>query len=284
MSILRYVAGEPLLRRNQLYFLLLLLGLVNTAFQSGMAFYLQYGPAAAFMELFGISAVAWVSLAAAGALLAQSDDDSLADPVDLVFAAATIFACLLPFRSAAAVATTLVALRAMLVAPPGTALFRTGAISLSIAGALFWGRLLLNASGTALLELDVALAGTLSGLKTDGNMLFYATSDPEFVGKGFIVAQACSSLHGLSIALLAWVLVTQFYGLPANRRTIGFGLLGVLGTIAVNVARLSAMSYFPRHFDWLHDGAGASIAGAIAMIVVMGANLGGNWNAVTSNG
>lgn len=284
MAILKYVAGEPLSRRNRLYLLLFLLGVVNTAFQSGMDFYLRYGSAAALMELFGISAVAWVSLAAAGALLAQSDDDSLADPVDLVFAAAAIFACLLPFRSAAAVATTLFALRAMLIAPPGTALFRAGAISLSIVGTLFWGRLLLNASGTALLELDVALAATFSGLQTDGNMLFYVTSDPEFVGKGFIVAQACSSLHGLSIALLGWVLVTQYYGLPANRRTIGFGLLGVLGTIAVNVSRLSAMGHFPRHFEWLHDGAGASIAGTIAMIFVMGANLGGNWKAVTLNG
>ena len=172
----------------------------------------------------------------------------------------------------------------MITAKPRSPVFRGSAIALSIVAALFWGGVLLTASGNALLRIDVALAATFSGLHSESNLLYFASSDPAFAGKGFLVAQGCSSLHGMSIAILAFVLVTQFYNLPAKPATVVWGLLGVAATIAVNIARLSIMGHFPAYYEWVHLGPGAVIAGMVGMILVLLANLGGNWRAITRNG
>jgi exosortase/archaeosortase family protein len=260
-----------------------LLGIVNTGYLFAADSAIRSGFWPALLALFDISAFTWAALAAVWMLLGEASDQP-ASRADLTRAAAVAATCLIPIPYCAAVATSALALWAILASRPGSLPFRASLVALSALAALFWGKLLLAAMGPKLLALDVALVRLTTGLAGHDNIIEFAGQDPAFVGKSLMVATPCSSLHWVSIALLAWVLVTQVFDLPAGRRTIFFGLLGVAGSIAVNVARLGAMGYYPAWFDWLHLGPGAVIAGWLCTMLVMAANLGGNWRAITRSG
>ena len=196
-------------------------------------------------------------------------------------ASLVVLACMVPIRSAAAIATTLLAINALLSARPRSSLFRAAAIGLSALVALFWGAVLLAITGNALLYVDVALAGTFAGLDWEANQLHFAGGNPADPGGSFAVVSTCSSLHGMSVAVLAFVLVTQFYDLPMRRRTLLWGLVGVVGMVAVNITRLGIMGHYPAWFDWMHVGAGSTIAGGVSTAILLLANMGGNWRAIT---
>lgn len=277
------LSGTFPLRREHLYLLGFLLGIANTGFQSVFADAQANGLIVSLANLFGISALVWAGLPAiVSTVLEGKEQVRTPSYLEIALFVLVLLACFVPLRAAAAGATSLLAIFAIATSPWRSPLSRAAFIALACVAALYWGRVLLAMSGTALLDLDVLLAGTFSGLEAQGNMLLYASTDPEFAGDGFLVAAGCSSLHGISLALLTFVLTTQFYNLPFSPQTMFWGLVGVLSTIAINIARLSAMGYYPEHFEWIHVGTGAAIAGIVSLALVLAANLGGNWRAITS--
>ncbi|HYJ31543.1 MAG TPA: hypothetical protein VEW25_14525 [Allosphingosinicella sp.] len=227
------------------------------------------GWALAAANLFGISAVIWAALAAGLKILAAK---SVPEPLrrgDLGIAAVVAMAALLPLATASMLALTLLAGHAILTGPRGSPVRRAGLIFLAMSGALLWGRLALAVFSRPLLDLDALFVSRLIGAEQQGNMLISGSTR-------LIVAPGCSSMQGLSLALLFCVTFSQLFEVRFDRRAASWFAAALAATVAINVVRIGAMLRFPDHLPAIHDGWGYQIAmwatlAAVAAICVFGA-------------
>jgi exosortase/archaeosortase family protein len=263
MTSLGGAAPAPALDRSRLFFWLVLVATLN-AF-SGVAFRIipERGLAYALFELFGVSAILWVALAAALALLWSDAEQAPVARADLRLAAAVAFAALLPVAPASSAALTLAAAWMVHRASPGSPVRKAGLIALAVAVSLLWGRLFLALFSRPLLDIDSWLVGELVGVRPVGNTLSFAD------GRGGIaVAPGCSSWQGMSLALVFWVTVNQWFGVRFGWKPFGWCLLALGATIAVNVARIGAMVHFPAHLAEIHHGYGWHLAMWTSLLLV----------------
>jgi exosortase/archaeosortase family protein len=242
------------LDRGTLFFWLVLLAALNAFAGPALRIVPEHGLAYALFELFGISAISWVALAAVLALLKDAPFEPLRT-ADGWIAALTVLVALAPVATASALALTGLALWMVAASEAGSPLRRAGLIALALTGPLIWGRLLLAWFSGPLLGADTWLVGAVTGAAHVANTLALAD------GSGRLgVAPGCSSWQGMSLALLLWVTVNQWFRVPLTRGSVA-ACLGALGvTVAINVARLAAMVRFPAHIEEIHHGWGWHLA------------------------
>ena len=218
----------------------------------------------ALFNLFDISAIIWLAIAAGCALQwrqAEICEKKASGRDYLVFAGAAL-AALLPIAAASGVALSMVAIAHWLGSPALSNARRAAAIFLSLSCFLFWGRLFLAMASGPLLSADATLVATLAGVHAQGNVVNFVN------GQQFVIAPGCSSLHGISLALVMWTTVWAWFGLSMNRRMI-FGLgAAVLATIAVNCLRLAVIAWNPAQFDYWHIGTGAAFFGWMLLLAI----------------
>jgi exosortase/archaeosortase family protein len=250
VATLAQPAAVEWLGRARLFYGLLLLAALNAFAGIAIRIVPERGFAYALFELFGISAISWVALAAALALLKDAPEEPLrrADPWVAVL---VILTALLPVATASAVALTVLAAWMILSSPRGSPLHRSGLIALALSGPLIWGRLLLALFSGPMLAADTWLVGSVTGTAQAANMLLLAD------GSGrLIVAPGCSSWQGMSLALLFWVTVDQWFGVRFGRRALITCLAALAATVAINVLRIAAMVRFPAYLEEIHHGWG----------------------------
>lgn len=255
-------AGRPL-TRSGLFFWLVLIAALNAFAGVALRIVPDMGLAYALFELFGISAILWVALAAALALLRA---DPAADPPtagDRLVTALVLAAALLPVAPASSAALTFLALWMIVRSPARTAARKAGIIALAIAVSLLWGRVFLALFSRPLLDIDTWLVGRLVGANAVGNTLLLADGSG-----GIAVAPGCSSWQGMSLAMVFWVTVNQWFGVRFGWKPLGWCLLALAATIAVNVLRIGAMVHFPAHLDQIHHGYGWHLAMWASLLLV----------------
>jgi exosortase/archaeosortase family protein len=241
------------LDRRGLFFGAVLLASLNAFMGPAARALSDYGLAYALFELFGISAILWTALAAALALLRDAPPAPLrrGDPwVALV----ALLAALLPAPPASAVALTLVGLYLAATASV-PAERKAGLIAVAMTGPLLWGRLLLALFSGPMLAADTRLVALVTGAQRGGNLIGSADD-----GHGLAVAPGCSSWQGISLALLLWVTVNQWFGVRSGPRAFGILAAAVVATVAINVLRIAAMLTFPTHIEAIHHGWGWHLA------------------------
>lgn len=251
--------------RSQLFFALFLLATLNAFFGNAVGSVATRGWAAAAANLFDISAILWVALAAGLAILAEDPDRARWRRGDSAIAAALLAAALLPAPAASAVALTAAAAWAIATSDAGTALRRSGIIFLTVTGALIWGRLLLLYFSRSLLDVDAAFVTGLIGAEQIGNVIWSDATDARV-----IVAAGCSSMRGLSLALVFWATVNQYYRVPFGWRAALTCLAALAATVGVNVLRIAAMLCWPEHLPAIHHGWGWLIAMWSTLFLVVG--------------
>jgi exosortase/archaeosortase family protein len=223
----------------------------------------ERGIAFALFELFGISAILWAALAAALALLHADEADDPATGLDVLVAALVAIAALLPAAPASSAALTLLAVWMIARSPSVSPSRKAGVIALSLTASLLWGRVFLALFSRPLLDIDTWLAGRLVGAPAVGNILTLVD------GSGAIaVAPGCSSWQGMSLALVFWVTVNQWFGVRFGWRPLGWCLLALAATILVNIVRIGAMVHFPQHLEAIHHGYGWHLAMWTSLILV----------------
>ena len=240
--------------RGRLFFWLVLLATLNAFAGFAVRTVTDYGWTYALFELGGISAVLWIALAAALALL-QLDDKEPVRPGDRVVAAFVVLFALSPFPPASSAALSALALWMLATAASGSPTRRAGVVALAMTTALLWGRVMLALFSRPLLGADTWLVGHLVGVEPVGNTLRFVD------GTGAIaVAPGCSSWQGMSLALVFWATVNQWFGVRFGWRPVGWYLLALAATVLVNVVRIGAMVTFPAHIEEIHHGYGWHIA------------------------
>lgn len=246
--------GAARFGRARLYFWLVLLAALNAFAGIAIRIVPEHGLAYAVFELFGISAISWVALAAILALLKDAPFELLRRGEGWI-AALVVLVALAPVATASALALTGLALWMVVASAPGSPFRRAGLIALALTGPLIWGRLLLAWFSGLLLSADTWLVGQVTGTAQAANILALAD------GSGRLgIAPGCSSWQGMSLALLLWVTVNQWFEVPLTRRSVAACLGALAATVAINVARIAAMVRFPAHIEAIHHGWGWHLA------------------------
>lgn len=221
------------------------------------------GWAWAALDLFDVSAIVWLALAAGLALLWNAADQPPARPVDWVGTCLAVIVAFIPTPVASAAMLSVVGLSAVVSGGPTSVLRRSGLIFLSLTAFLIWGRIALALGAGLLLRADAGFVSLVSGLPSSGNAVGFAG------GGRFLVAPGCSSLHEVSLALILWTTVVQYFAIASGRRAWLTLALAVVAAIAVNCARLATIAWHPRDFDYWHVGMGAAQFGWVALAAIV---------------
>ena len=251
------------LDRTSLFFWLFLIAALNAFAGLALTSIATAGWAGAALNLFGVSAILWLALVAGLQLIRAAPEGASATRRDWLVAGAGLFAIFLPSATISSAALTLFALYALVTGVPASPLRRAAIIFLAVSGATLWGRLILAAFSHPLLDLDAFLVSRIAGVAQEGNLVAFAD------GSGTMaVAPGCSSLQGISLALVFWATVNQWFEVPIGRRSLAWLGAAVAATVAVNVLRIVALAHFPERFDSIHGGLGWHVAAWTTMILV----------------
>jgi len=267
----RAAQRSPAVTRAQLFYGLFLIATLNGFVGMAARSVEGAGWAAAAFDLFGISAILWAALAAGLKILGEDDGTEPLRNGDVAIAILLLLAALLPVAPASAVALTAASLWAALTAAPGSPLRRAAIVFLAMTGAILWGRLLLAGLSRPLLDIDaIFVAGTL-GVEHQGNMIWSAGG-----ASRLIVAPGCSSMQGMSLAIVFWASVNQLFRVPFGWKAVCYCLAALAATVAINVLRIGAMLHWPEHQPAIHHGWGMHVAmwttlAAVVAICLFGA-------------
>jgi exosortase/archaeosortase family protein len=259
----RGAGASAALGRSRLFFWLVMLAALNALAGIAIRIVPERGLTYAIFELFGISAIVWLALAASLALLWPHSDERAPSRLDLAVAAATVLVALMPVATASAIMLTVLALHIVMTSPTGSPGRKAGIIALTMSATLIWGRLALALLSRPLLDADTWLVALLTGANQAGNTLAFMDGTG-----GIAVAPGCSSWQGMSLALLFWVTVNQWFGVKASWRAAGWCLAALAATVAINVLRMAAMIRFPEHIADIHHGYGWHISMWATLIAV----------------
>ena len=230
--------------------------------------------ASSALNLFGISAFYFVALLAA--LVLVREDKEQTSRLDWFVIAVCLVTALLPNYTLARFLVSALGVYLIFSSSVATSGRRAGIIVVALGGALFWGPVMLFAMGHPVLELDAKLTSWLYGFDRVGNTINFTDGTPG----GIIIAPGCSSWHGLSLAILFWITIQQWFATTLRAASFLWLALALLATIFVNNLRLAALAAYPEQFEMIHHGYGATIAGWTTMILVVSICLFGERRAI----
>jgi exosortase/archaeosortase family protein len=157
----------------------------------------------------------------------------------------------------------------MLLLKDGPSSRRRGArLLLATTLPMLWSRLLLHFFAQPILEIDASMIGWLMGSERVGNMVRFADSS------GYLVIfPPCSSLAGISLAVLCWVTVSQATGHRRSAQDLVWCGLACASVIVVNILRMSIMSLSDWHYQTTHSRWGDEVANASTLLLIFGFSL-----------
>lgn len=250
--------------RERLFFWLSLIASLNALAGLVIRSTTQDGLAHSIFNLFGVSAIVYLAILAALLILREATGTPI-KPSDTTVAALVLGTAILPMANASSVALTLLAIYALTTSAHHTPLSRAGVILLSVTMTLIWGRFFLAMFSRSLLSVDAFFITTFAGAEQVGNRVMFI--DQSY--GSFVIAPGCSSLQGMSLAFVLWATTMQWYQVPFGLRSSLYCLGAVLATLAINVARLSAIAHFPEHFEELHTGIGWHAASWLTLVAIV---------------
>ena len=253
--------------RDQFFCGLLILAAVNGLEGPVWASIVTLGWSDALLGLFDVSAVVWIAcVAAAGLLYGSRIREAITIP-DAVIGLGILSMAILPFARLSWLALAVLSLYMLSVAPAQSPRQRGALIALAITGPMLWGPALMEAFGTQILKADAILVSSVIGTERIGN--FFGAIGPSGSPTHFAIFQACSSLHGMSIALLAWITISNTLGRAWSARHLAWGLLAAVLVLLVNVSRMSLIGLFPAYYPTIHGPLGNEIAAWLSLTLVI---------------
>jgi exosortase/archaeosortase family protein len=260
------------MNRDQFFCGLLILAAANGLVNPVMTSVVTEGWPNALLGSFGVSVMVPIACFAASALLHRSRLGEAITIPDAVIASVVLSLTILPLARFSWLALTVLSLYMLSVAPAGSPRQRGACIALAVTGPTLWGPTLMEVFGPPILKADAILVSTLIGTDRVGN-IFSGAIGSDGSPTHFAIYPACSSLHGMSIAVLAWITISNTLGSAWSARYLVCGLLAVVSVLAVNVSRLSLIGLFPAYFSTIHGSPGNEIAGWLSLTLIVAISL-----------
>jgi len=224
------------------------------------------------LSSFGVSAVVWTACFAASALLYRSTSGEAITTPDAVIGLGVVLMAILPFAKFSWLALAGLSLYMLCAAPAQSLRRRAALIALAITGPMLWGPVLMEVFAPPILKADAILVSNLIGTDRVGT-IFSGVIGTDGLPTRFAIYPGCSSLHGMSIAILAWVTITNTLGAAWSAKHLAWGALAALSVLAVNISRLSLIGLFPSHFSTIHGWPGSEIDSLLSLTLVLAISL-----------
>ena len=223
------------------------------------------GWADAVLSTFGISVIVWVACFRGIRLILQEKTDEVR-LADLVLGLALLLLIALPIGRLSWLAITILSLYVLLFSDPSSSRRRGAVILLATTVPMLWSGLLLARYFTNfILEIDASLIGWLLGTGNFGNVVRFADQSGSLV-----ITPYCSSLANVSLAVLAWVTISQWLPRRSSPKDLYWCLLAAASVVAINVARISLMGLSQTHYETVHNQWGNTIANLLIVGVTVG--------------
>jgi exosortase/archaeosortase family protein len=253
--------------RDELFAGLCILGCANGLGAQVIKSVNDLGWESAVVHTFGISAIIWIACFLSVTLILYDRTDVLRS-TDLVVGAAVIVFVLVPIRGASWLALTWLALYILLFTNGPSSRRRGASLILATTVPMLWTGLLLHFFAKPILEIDASMIGWLLGTDRVGNMVRFADNS------GYLVIfPACSSLAGMSIAMLCWVTLSQAVRHRPSAHDLVWCGLACASVIVVNVGRISIMGLSERDYQAAHSPFGGTIANVVTLVLIVGFSL-----------
>lgn len=250
-------------RRSEFYAALFAIGFANGISERAMKALAESGFLGAFFNTFGVSALIWV--AAGGVLwLLKHADNSPVRPSDYVLGVVACAGFMFPMSAASWLGIALLAFYLIWTSAPSDVLRRAAVLMLGLTIPMLWARLLFASMSNTILSLDAKMVGFVVGTGSSGNTI------PFWDGTGVLFLEpACSSLTNVSLALLCGVFFMSVFDRPWSFSVVKALVAACAVTVAINVTRMSAIAFFPTHYDLIHGAIGATIAEWVSIVAVL---------------
>lgn len=255
------VAGR--VTRTQLYAALFAIGFANGISQRALNELGESGFLGAFFNTFGVSALVWVAAGGVFWLLRQGED-APPRPLDYWLAVVACIGFLLPIWAASWLGIAILSLNLVRTSSRKDVLRRAGVLMFGITIPMLWARILFAGMSNTILSIDAQMVGLLVGTNAVGNTI------PFWDGTGVLFLEpACSSLTNVSLAILCGIFFMSVFNRTWSPSVIKAVAAACAVTIAINVARMSAIAFFPAYYDVIHGTVGASIAEWLSILAVL---------------
>ena len=204
--------------------------------------------------LMGLNAVVLFACFAMAKLALDEAEPVRLQRLDWAIALLAIACLLVPLKIASAIGLPCLALAALGLSAPGTALRRIAIIALALSGTVFFGPTIMAFVGSELTRLETALLPMFTGLRTDGNVLFAAAD-----GKTFVLGAGCSAFANIALGIVAVTAFWQVFEVPDTRRMLLWCALAAMAIIAINTLRVALIGLYPDQYHYLHNAGGADL-------------------------
>jgi hypothetical protein len=222
------------------------------------------GWVAAILSTFEISAVVWLSCAA-GLSLVMRDRGGEILPSDVMVGAALLVLIVLPVGGLSWLAVAILGGYLAVHSNPESAVRRGGMILLAVTVPMLWSRLLFRYFANLILQIDASLVSFMLGTSRNGNLVRFVDDSGTLA-----IVPYCSSLHNVSLAILAWVAINQWLGRRWSRSDWQWIVLAVVAVVAVNVTRMSLMALNAKTYQAIHGFWGDVVINILTLSAVVG--------------
>ena len=253
------------MRRDELFAGLCIVGCINGLGADIVASVRDNGWETALINTFGVSAIVWFACFTGVMFILQDRQEEL-HITDLVVGAVFIVLVILPTHWASWLALTILSLYMLLfLADRPLSRKRGAALLLAVTFPMAWDRVLMHFFAKPILEADTLMVSSLLGTEQIGNMVSFADHS------GYLVIfPACSSLTGVSLAILCWFTMSYATQHHHSARDFIWCGLACAAVILINVTRLTIMGTSGQHYEALHSEMGATMVNITTLIFVVG--------------
>src|SRR5262245_62559779 len=225
------------------------------------------GWADAARSTFGTSAIVWIACYAGIRLILEAAAEKLDADIqtaDLVVGLALLIAIVLPSGALSWFAISALGLYVVLVSHPLSARRRGAIILFAATVPMLWSRLLFRFFANVILSIDASLVGLLVGTGSSGNIVSFAD------GSGsLIILPYCSSLANVSLAFLAWVVISRWQPHRWSLRDVCCCLVAAASVVSVNVTRIGVMGLSQWHYGVVHSQWGDCITNVLILALTL---------------
>ncbi len=254
-------------RRGEFFAGLFLLGFSNGIFERITRAIENDTVANAILGTFGISVLVWVACFIAISLLLRQPPEPVTRN-DLILGVAVTVAALVPSAKVSWIALTVLGLYGLRYFEAGAPARRAAFVILAVTVPMFWSRMVFAMLSDLILQADAILVSLIVGTERVGNTVGLA----DHSGYLFLLP-ACSSVAGVSLAVLGWALFTQALTRRPSLKDVWWCLAACSAVIAINVTRIALIGLHPEYFELIHGAVGAGVASFLSLAAIVGINL-----------
>jgi hypothetical protein len=258
--------GEQLrsMPRDEYFAALFIIGCVNGLGSRIIETVRWVGWTEATLSTFGTSAIVWVACYAGIRLILQENSEKVR-AVDLVVGLALLIPIALPVGGLSWVAISVLSLYVILFSEPLSPRRRGAIILLAATVPMLWSRLLFRYFANAILSIDASLVGLMLGTGSNGNVV------PFVDGSGsLIILPYCSSLANVSLAFLAWILISRWQPHRWSIQDLYCCVVAASSVVSVNITRIGLMGLSQENYNAIHSQWGFTITNLLILGLTLG--------------